>query len=656
MRRIRLAALAAACLLLALAPAAVARGLALRSCPGELPGECGTLRVPLDRTGAQPGVVPLRIDRVLARRGRGAPVALFAFAGGPGQAAVPFTADFAAALVPALRTRDLVVFDQRGTGASGLLRCPALERAKFPNYGKPAQECAAILGPARAFYTTPDTVEDIDAVRRALGYERITLYGVSYGTKVMQAYALRYPQHVERLLFDSTLPVTGPDPFYRSSLAAMPRMLAALCASPACNGVSTEPLADLKSLVARLETSGPLLGPLYGADGRARSKRLAQFDVFSVVVAGDLNPLLRSGLPAALRSALAGDVAPMLRLARLANDTEEGTVDPAEFSTALYAATVCEEAPLPWARTALPAERRAQAEATIDAISDAVLAPFDRATARDSDVLKLCAPWPTAPAAPVFGQGPYPAVPTLFLEGEGDLRTPIEDARSVAAQIPGATVLAVPDTGHSVLGADLSRCSTGAVRRFFADRPVVPCAHGRPYFTPERIAPPVLQDVTPVAAVGGRAGRTLEAVRRTVRDAGWAFIAKAVAGATDAQLARGMGGLRGGRLSFRDGTITLRGFAYVPGVRISGELELGGLRLSGTIRVSGSAATPGTLRVQEDGSLRGRLAGRDVRSGAVSATAAGAAPATATATDPRLSVTLREARRLARSVAFSARR
>ena len=96
----------------------------------------------------------------------------------------------------ALGNKDLVLFDQRGTGRSGVLRCPGLEGRQIGNVDAAVKACANAIGPRRRFYTTWDSAQDIEAVRRALGIGKITLIGVSYGTKL--AADLRAALPVER--------------------------------------------------------------------------------------------------------------------------------------------------------------------------------------------------------------------------------------------------------------------------------------------------------------------------------------------------------------------------------------------------------------------------------------------------------------------------
>ena len=176
---------------------------------------CAHLTVPLDPSGAVPGTITLAIRRRLAPVGE-AHSAVIALAGGPGQSAIPFTETFTELLGPILDTRDLIVFDQRGTGYSHPLACHGFEQpGAYHSGGQLIKSCAEQIGPERAFYTSLDSVADIEALRKALGYEKLVLWGTSYGTKVAEEYAQEYPQHVEALVLDSVVPPTGPDPLDR---------------------------------------------------------------------------------------------------------------------------------------------------------------------------------------------------------------------------------------------------------------------------------------------------------------------------------------------------------------------------------------------------------------------------------------------------------
>ena len=198
---------------LLLTPAAGA-ALRFKRC-GDFGFRCARLSVPLDRSGAVPGRVSLIVTRVRARQRGGATLPpLFLLAGGPGQSATDAFSGALGLLYPAYAKRDLIVFDQRGTGRSGLIRCRRLERSNLLRAGAPAAACARSLGRRRAFYTSRDSADDIEAIRKALGAERVALFGTSYGTKLALGYAKLHPDRVERLVLDSVVELNGPDPLY----------------------------------------------------------------------------------------------------------------------------------------------------------------------------------------------------------------------------------------------------------------------------------------------------------------------------------------------------------------------------------------------------------------------------------------------------------
>ncbi len=577
--------------------------------------ECGDLQVPIDRAGAVPGAVKLHVERLKARGTRTG--ALITLAGGPGQSATPFLIDWAGTFFAAGRNRDLVVFDQRGTGLSGALRCPQL---KVPVSRTPvgqaerAAACAQALGSRRAFYTTRDSVEDLEAVRQAIGVEKIAIFGVSYGTKLALAYAARYPDRVERLVLDSVVEPTGPGAFSQESIAAIPRVLRTLCLK-GCEDITRDPVADVAALVQRMRTRGFVYGPLVSAQGRRHRARIGSVRLLDLLFAGDFDPNVRAHFPGAVRSALAGDAAPLLRLALRA---ERGARPaPVEFlSDALYAATTCEEGPLGWERSTPVAARVAAAEAALRALPTAALYPFDRTTALfSSPTVQLCARWPSAAAAPAIQDGPYPAVPTLVLAGEDDLRTPLEGARRIAARIPGASLMPVSEMGHSVLDGFPRTCGLRTVDDFFSNRPLRRCLPRAREFPPVPMAPGSLSAVPPQSGLRGRPGRTVAAVSLTLIDALDQVFSAALIASADQDVLH-VGGLRAGYARAGLRSLELHGMEFVRGVRISGRLLLSrGAR--GVLRVTGRAAARGRLVFRSDGSVSGRLGGKRVRVSAV---------------------------------------
>jgi pimeloyl-ACP methyl ester carboxylesterase len=568
--------------------------------------ECAHVDVPLDRSGAVPGTVSLAVSRVPAASNPGH-TATLALAGGPGQAALALTQDFARVLAPAIANRDLLVYDQRGTGLSGALDCSALHTIVGAIDG--ARSCASQIGAARGFYRTSDTVEDIEALRVAGGYDKLVLFGVSYGTKVALAYAAAHPANVEKLVLDSVVLPEGPDPFQRSTLSSVPRVLADLCAGGACAAATPDVDGDLARVAAKLRAS-PLRGTVITAGGKRSTYQMRQTGLLDILLAGDVNPTLRAELPGSIRAALRGDPAPLLRLSVRSEGLTTGHQLPGGDSDALFLATTCEEAPFQWTRTADAAQRAQEIVAVANQIPRTQLGPFSPRAAIQGGTIPFCLGWPNAAPAPA-PPGPLPTVPTLVLDGQMDLRTPFEDASQIPSRIPGATVVEVPYTGHSVVASDQSSCAANSLAAFFADSAPPACPATKNPFAPTPRPPVALASVRAVGP-GGRIGRTVSAVRATVTDAWRQIVGEALA---QGRAPSRVGGLRGGNATVSSTTFRMRQYEYVKGVQVSGKVTPGG---KADVTVRGGGAATGTLHITAGGAVSGRLDGRRVTIGASS--------------------------------------
>ena len=597
--------LPAVLLLAGLAAAAPARAaIPWAACP-TAGYECATVDVPLDRSGVVPGSVSLAVQRAPASSNpTGA--AVVALAGGPGQAALPLVESFARVLSPFIATRDLLVFDQRGTGSSGALDCTALHQRS--TLQDKATSCAGQLGSARGAYRTPDSAEDIEALRVAGGYDKLVLFGVSYGTKVALAYAAAHPDHVEALVLDSVVLPDGPDPFQRSSLSNSPRVLSDLCAAKACANATPNVRSDLARLAASLR-SKPLRGKVTLTSGRRVDFAMDETGLLDILLAGDLNPTLRAELPGSMRAALEGDASPLLRLDFRSEGLTTGRQSAGGDSDALFLATTCEEAAFPWTRTAGVDQRTQEIVDAAMAIPRDQLGPFSYRASLQGGPIPFCLGWPDASAAPA-PVGPLPAVRTLVLDGQMDLRTPFEDAAQVPNLIPGAVVVKIPWTGHSVLGSDVTSCAQDALTTFANGGVPGACPASPNAFSPTRRPPTSLRALP----ARGRVRQTILAAAATFTDARRQIIGDAIAlGATPQRVA----GLRGGNATVTGlGSFRMRRYQYIPHVLVGGTADTSG-RAKLTIRGGGAAA--GNLRFSAGGAVTGRLGGKRVDIAASSA-------------------------------------
>jgi pimeloyl-ACP methyl ester carboxylesterase len=570
--------------------------------------ECTTLDVPLDRSGVTPGTVPLHVEELPAPgKPRGV---LFLVAGGPGQGSAA-TFDLGA---NALEFRDeflgytLVAFDNRGTGHSSVLRCPELqaEPAASPLRSQAlVAKCATEIGPSRAFYSTRDHVDDIDAVRQALGVDKIALWGTSYGTQLSVAYALTYPSHVERLVLDSVVDARGRDPFALDDLKQMPKGLASLCSGGICKAATSNFVGDVAKLANRM-AKRPLVAKVAKVGGGTRTVRASGIDFLSgALLDTDLSPGLAAELPAAVKAALHGRPRALLRLVQL---DRESLVSPAEeLSGGLFAATVCDDGPFPWAPDTLLAQRPALLASARNALPPGATGPFGL-WGTDLGPASFCLLWPPQAPRPGIGSGPLPNVPVLVFEGERDLRTPTPNGAAIAAQFPQGHLVTVPGVGHSVLGTDLTECARTVLALWLSGGVPPPrCTRSPLPVNPIGPFPASFASLGPNIRA-----RTLGAVAKTVREAAaaWAF---SLTGA------HRIPGLYGGVIRASGPTFRLTRYALVPGVQVSGSLRLYRpergpaipARFVGSVLVAGTKAAHGRLSVGPS-KLAGRLAGRRV--------------------------------------------
>ena len=606
--------------------------------------ECAVVSVPVDRTNTVPGSIDLHVERAVPRSVKTG--TLLFLAGGPGQSALSVFSDVVPMVQRASTGYQLVSFDQRGTGSSGALVCPAIDDAVQATIATAVSACASSLGAQRSFYTSRDSADDVEAVRQALGVDKIALWGTSYGTKVALAYATRYPAHVDRLVLDSVVELDGPDPFWRPSLRSIPRVLATICAAGRCRAATPTPRADVAAVARMLHRAGGIHGSFIDADGNRHPVAITVSDLIDLVISGDTNPAIRAMLPSALRAARLGDPAALVRLlatlyganigeaggapsafadrqllAPLATAAKRGPllVQPhrqrltsfagGDVDQALYFATICEESSLPWERTLGPELRPGtvrDALATAPASDWGVFGPW-AARLATTDACQL---WPESPFAPTPGAGTMPDVPVLVIEGEDDTRTPLSRGRAASRLFARSTVLTVPDTGHSAITSDPGDCAFVRFAAFLRDQPIERCTAAGPLIAPDPRPRRTIAATPRAGGVAGRPGRTLAATLRAISDAqGISLVAAYTYGIDRATF----GGLRGGTVTFAPRRIVFTGYRYGDNGTVSGTLRFRGGVLVGTLRVAGSGSAHGTVELAAHGRLTGTLDGRAVR-------------------------------------------
>ena len=419
-------------------PVEAAAGAApkLAACPKHVRPQrlkCARLRVPLER--ADPGRGSIPITYAVRRRdevGRPAGGTIFAVEGGPGYGSISSARYYIHLFGPLLRTRDLVLVDMRGTGHSRAIDCPKLQEGRGSDAAGVAQ-CARRLGDNFAAYRTAAAADDLDDVRRALGVERIDLYGDSYGTFLSQSYAFRHGDSVRALVLDSAYPVRGEDPLYPSLWQTGIAALSTVCErANRCRGDAGR---RLRRVVAELRETrrgvGPLLDAIASSGYEPPTRYYLQIDdAISAYLRGDRRPYRR-----------------------LTDPGSGGYGNYRYYSRGDELTVSCNDYPMLWSKRAGEQVRRRQLRAAVRSYPEREFAPFTPAeVALDSLAgYRECLEWPKPtnlyqPPAPP--KAPSPRMPTLVISGELDDVTSPPEGAAVAADFANSQQRIVRNGGH----------------------------------------------------------------------------------------------------------------------------------------------------------------------------------------------------------------
>jgi pimeloyl-ACP methyl ester carboxylesterase len=593
----RVLPLLAALCLLSLIPASAGATAAKTDC-GRGGVVCSRVVVPLDWSGAHPGKLALHVEVLRADgHSRGA---LFMLAGGPGQASAQAFALGAGQSFWRYFFPDytLVAFDYRGTGLSGRLTCPSIDGVLSPT-GQQVAACAGRIGSRRGFFRTSDDVSDIEAVRKALGFERIALWGVSYGTEPAIDYARAFPGHVDRVLLDSVVDPDAADPFHARVLKTLPAKLRAFCAGGACRTATSNYPGELVAIANALAKK-PLSGRVLEPDGKRRLVKLDAERFLAIVVQSDLDPGLAAELPAAVHAARQHDPGPLLRLAHLVNLNDAGS----DVSDAVYLTTICGDGRMPWQASSTVASRQAELDHALSALPANAFGGLGRWAAKVGDAYS-CLRWPAQQDAPQTPTA-YPDVPVLALSGADDIRTPTGTARKVVAHFPHGRLLEVGNVGHSVLTSSISPCVVGAVEAWLSGSRSLPS-----HCTDPRL-------VTVVPALPSADATHLRLATTTLHEAeaGWLLaLSESSDGGSPSHPLR-VAGLAAGSLTARGDSFTLTGYGLGGGITLTGRVHVSAqldapLGFDGDVTVRHDGRSIGTLQVDGHG-IGGLLDGRKV--------------------------------------------
>ena len=423
--------------------------------------ECANVAVPLDPKNPAGERVSMFVSRRRATDPGQRIGTLFVNPGGPGGPTYDLVRSAQTFLTPEVLARfDVIGVDPRGTTRSAPLRCgvglfaPETSGSLAAYYDEFGRSCDRTDRDRLLFLDTETAARDLDAVRVALGEEKISFLGMSYGTYLGAVYRSLFPTRVRSMILDSAV---DPARFGVNQLLdpveATEAALAAFLDECASGRLLPCNFNDGTDLRAKYDT---VRNQYVSASRRGRD---AGEEVFDSTVA-DLVGYPRNGWPIlgrALQELASGQPANFTPTAAdsRSNDPTERLVPLDRFSTATNFAINCRDGLLP----------RDVGAYQIVYDQTPVVAPHFSGLRGDARLTYTCINWP-APVTPQVLLGPQPAAPTLVIGNTQDLTTPYRWSQSLSATL-GVPLLTRNGGGH--VAVTKSACVREATARFLVD-------------------------------------------------------------------------------------------------------------------------------------------------------------------------------------------
>jgi pimeloyl-ACP methyl ester carboxylesterase len=396
---------------------------------------CGSLTVFEDRVSRTGRRIGLNILVMPAFGAKAAADPVFVLAGGPGVgAASTQTGETAKALWVIRRERDIVFVDQRGTGKSHGLSCRFGDSAAMQSHFNdlfPVDEVRACREKLQhsadlRLYTTPIAMDDLDDVRAALGYARINLYAVSYGSQAALQYLRQYPARVRTLAIAGVEIPAAKKPllFARAAQEAMTRLIEDCAADTACHDAFPGLPAEFEAILAAFQ-AGPITFEVLNPNTKAPEKITMSRGVFVErlrLMLYDLESASR--VPLVIHHAAQGDWAPFVAVTR-------GGVTASV--PAMYLTITCSE--------------------TVSQITEEDLVRESRDTFvgeyRTRRHMQACQEWPRSDVPASFYDPVTSDVPVLMLSGELDPAAPPQFAATAARSLPNSRQILMRNAAHA---------------------------------------------------------------------------------------------------------------------------------------------------------------------------------------------------------------
>jgi pimeloyl-ACP methyl ester carboxylesterase len=381
---------------------------------------------------------------------------LFDLAGGPGVGATTAAFFYAREGKEFRRRRDVVLVDQRGTGKSNPLAAAPKARAPqdyltelYPEGYVEALRRALEQKADLTQYTTSIAMDDLDDVRAWLGYERVDLFGLSYGTRAALVYLRQHPERVRSVVLMGVAPTNLKVPLRHASAAK--RALDLLfedCARDArCAAAFPDVAREWEELMLRLNAE-PARVAYRSRENSGETMLEIRAEIFAEKVRNRMYSAAGARqVPLIIHCAAHGDFAPFLQLV-----LRDGASAHDGVAAGAYLAVTCSE------DTAFidPGEA-----ARINAGN-----PFGNY--RVDQQIRACGVWPRGELPAGFHEPVTSDVPVLIISGKMDPVTPPERGDEVARHLPNSRHVVIPHHAHSPIGLSNFACVHDLIVEFFS--------------------------------------------------------------------------------------------------------------------------------------------------------------------------------------------
>ena len=409
--------------------------------------KCGTYEVYENRAARKGRKINLNILIFPATGEKREPDPMFYFAGGPGSAATEDARGVIMDFAKIREHRDLVFVDQRGTGGSHPLNCQFFNPADLQSYFgyfmplDDVRKCRPELEPKAdlKLYTTTIAMDDIDEVRAALGYDKVNLFGGSYGTRAALTYLKRHAKNVRAVLLQGVSPTDQflPADFALQNERALQGVLNECAADEACNKAFPKIKDEAKAVLNQL-IKGPIEVEIEKPNSKERVKLKLNRDLAAEAIRYMLyHPVPASRVPLIIHLAAQGNFEPLAETALAYRINLVGT-----GSNGMYLSVTCAE-DLPWIK---PGEGERLSENTF-------LGDYRLRQQREA-----CALWPRGELERDYAGPIRSDVPVLIFTGEWDPVTPPSNGDRVAKTLTNSLHLVVPHGAHGLGGLEGTDC------------------------------------------------------------------------------------------------------------------------------------------------------------------------------------------------------